>query len=68
MAEEAAGLNEGSGGAAMGESEASDGEGSEEYLTPPMNFAMVERGIYRSGFPETRNFRFLDSLGLRSVL
>ncbi|CAA6667907.1 unnamed protein product [Spirodela intermedia] len=72
MAELEAGLKaadeEACGGAALAESEASEGEGSEEYLTPPMNFAMVERGIYRSGFPETRNFSFLDSLGLRSVL
>ena len=44
---------------------ACDGEGT---LVPPLNFAMVDDGIYRSGFPAAANFRFLDSLNLRSIV
>jgi tyrosine-protein phosphatase SIW14 len=40
----------------------------ESALVPPLNFAMVEEGIFRSGFPETTNFRFLKSLNLRSIV
>ncbi|KAF8660867.1 hypothetical protein HU200_057457 [Digitaria exilis] len=29
---------------------------------------MVDDGIFRSGFPETANFRFLRSLNLRSIV
>ena len=43
-------------------------EEREEFLIPPRNFGMVDRGIYRSEFPETRNVTFLDSLHLRSIL
>ncbi|RRT36572.1 hypothetical protein B296_00022033 [Ensete ventricosum] len=44
-------------------------DGGEELLfVPPLNFAMVDAGLYRSGFPETANFGFLRSLRLRSVL
>ncbi|XP_052180512.1 tyrosine-protein phosphatase DSP1-like isoform X2 [Diospyros lotus] len=37
-------------------------------LVPPLNFAMVDFGVFRSGFPETANFAFLETLGLRSVI
>ncbi|KAJ3693326.1 hypothetical protein LUZ60_008806 [Juncus effusus] len=37
-------------------------------LVPPLNFAMVDHGIFRSGFPDVNNFTFLQSLGLNSVL
>ena len=37
-------------------------------LSPPDNFAMVWRRIYRSSFPTKRNFSFLQQLGLRSIL
>mmetsp|Transcript_86805 Transcript_86805/g.173292 ORF Transcript_86805/g.173292 Transcript_86805/m.173292 type:complete len:205 (-) Transcript_86805:67-681(-) len=37
-------------------------------LTPPENFAMVWRGIYRSSYPTKRNFTFLQHLRLRSIL
>jgi tyrosine-protein phosphatase SIW14 len=37
-------------------------------LVPPLNFAMVDDGIYRSGFPAPANFRFLKSLNLRSIV
>ncbi|CAL9155259.1 unnamed protein product, partial [Musa hybrid cultivar] len=44
-------------------------DGGEELLfVPPLNFAMVDAGLYRSGFPETANFGFLRRLRLRSVL
>ncbi|KAL4628239.1 hypothetical protein ACB092_05G222700 [Castanea dentata] len=47
--------------------EVNDGEGL-ELLIPPLNFAMVDNGIFRSGFPDNANFGFLKSLGLRSVI
>ncbi|KAJ1919205.1 tyrosine-protein phosphatase siw14 [Mycoemilia scoparia] len=37
-------------------------------LCPPINFAMVAPGIYRSGMPKKKNFGFLRQLGLRSIL
>nr|CCA21879.1 hypothetical protein ALNC14_080220 [Albugo laibachii Nc14] len=43
-------------------------DGDYEELIPPENFAMIERGLYRSGFPKKKNFAFLESLGLRSIL
>lgn len=42
--------------------------GGQESLIPPYNFAMVDKGIYRSGFPGTQNIGFLDSLKLRSIV
>lgn len=54
------------GGAAGGE-EGEDGEYEE--LIPPENFAMIEKGLYRSGFPKKKNFAFLrKSLRLKSIL
>ncbi|KAA8524759.1 hypothetical protein F0562_011182 [Nyssa sinensis] len=40
----------------------------EELYIPPLNFAMVDNGIFRSGFPDTANFAFIQSLGLRSII
>ncbi|XAR68142.1 Protein-tyrosine-phosphatase [Bertholletia excelsa] len=40
----------------------------EELYVPPLNFAMVDNGIFRSGFPDTANFTFLQTLGLRSII
>ncbi|RKP07320.1 protein-tyrosine phosphatase-like protein [Thamnocephalis sphaerospora] len=37
-------------------------------LVPPLNFALVEAGIYRSGHPNPKNYRFLKKLGLKSIL
>ncbi|KAF3452459.1 hypothetical protein FNV43_RR02892 [Rhamnella rubrinervis] len=37
-------------------------------LMPPVNFSMVEDGIFRSGFPQPCNFRFLQTLNLRSII
>lgn len=41
---------------------------AEEIFVPPLNFAMVDNGIFRSGFPDSANFGFLKSLRLRSVI
>ncbi|KAL5573493.1 hypothetical protein UlMin_023090 [Ulmus minor] len=43
-------------------------DGGEELFTPPLNFAMVDNGIFRSGFPDSANFSFLQTLGLRSII
>ena len=40
----------------------------EEEVLPPLNFAMVEKGVYRSSFPMRKNFTFLEKLGLRTIL
>ncbi|XP_030540758.1 tyrosine-protein phosphatase DSP3-like [Rhodamnia argentea] len=50
-----------------------EGEGEGEGITglslnPPTNFATVEEGIYRSGFPRPPNLPFLRSLQLRSIV
>lgn len=39
-----------------------------EAMVPPLNFAVVDEGIFRSGFPDAANFRFLRSLNLRSIV
>lgn len=44
------------------------GVGEEVSYVPPFNFAMVDNGIFRSGFPDTSNLHFLQTLGLRSVI
>lgn len=45
-----------------------DGDGEEQLFIPPLNFAMVDNGVFRSGFPDIANFSFLQSLGLRSII
>ncbi|BGP37102.1 tyrosine-protein phosphatase siw14 [Rhodotorula kratochvilovae] len=45
-----------------------DEEKDETTLRPPENFAMVSPRLYRSSFPRTKNFPFLRSLGLKSVM
>ena len=40
----------------------------EDEVLPPSNFAMVEKGVYRSSFPMRKNFTFLEKLGLRTIL
>ncbi len=37
-------------------------------VIPPSNFAMVAKGVYRSGYPVPKNFPFLKKLGLKSIL
>lgn len=51
-----------------GGGEGTAGRDGEELFVPPLNFAMVDNGIFRSGFPDTANFSFLQSLKLRSIL
>jgi len=41
---------------------------TDEAFVPPLNFAMVDNGIFRSGFPDSANFGFMKSLRLRSVM
>lgn len=42
--------------------------GDEVTLIPPLNFSMVDNGIFRSGFPDSANFSFLQTLRLRSIM
>ena len=37
-------------------------------LVPPINFALVCKGVYRSGYPNPKNFKFLEKIGLKSIL
>ncbi|XVE72459.1 hypothetical protein DITRI_Ditri11bG0040900 [Diplodiscus trichospermus] len=46
----------------------SSNTGDDLNLIPPLNFAMVDNGIFRSGFPDSANFSFLQTLNLRSVI
>lgn len=39
-----------------------------EVLVPPLNFALILPGVYRSGFPNKKNFPFMDTLNLRSIV
>lgn len=43
-------------------------DGEEVVAVPPFNFAMVHRGVYRSGYPTKKNFAFLRRLGIRTVV
>ena len=40
----------------------------EEDLVPPENFSVVASGVYRSGFPLKKNFRFMETLRLKTIL
>ena len=35
---------------------------------PPLNFSLVEDGIYRSGFPMPINYPFLEQLGIKTII
>eukprot|EP01135_Chromosphaera_perkinsii_P005810 Nk52_evm10s366 gene=Nk52_evmTU10s366 len=35
---------------------------------PPLNFGVVIPGVYRSGYPNRRNFPFLEKLSLKTIL
>ena len=39
-----------------------------EQVIPPLNFAMVAPGIYRSGYPNSTNHSFLKALKLRTLI
>lgn len=43
-------------------------EGCNERYIPPSNFAMVDKRVYRSGFPNNKNFPFLETLQLNSII
>lgn len=45
-----------------------EGEAEAERHVRPLHFAMVDRSIYRCGFPNPANFRFLKTIELCSVL
>ncbi|KAL1537298.1 Tyrosine-protein phosphatase dsp1 [Salvia divinorum] len=51
-----------------GKSVAADAKAEDHLFVPPLNFSMVDYGIYRSGFPNSANFPFLKTLGLRSII
>ncbi|KAJ1503767.1 hypothetical protein HMI54_004796 [Coelomomyces lativittatus] len=40
----------------------------ESVLVPPLNFAMVCSGVYRSGYPNRKNFTFLKTLQLKTLI
>jgi tyrosine-protein phosphatase SIW14 len=44
------------------------GGGDDVNYIPPLNFSMVDNGIFRSGFPDSANFSFLQTLGLRTII
>ncbi|KAJ2785567.1 tyrosine-protein phosphatase siw14 [Coemansia interrupta] len=43
-------------------------ERQSQLIVPPVNFAMIAPGIYRSGFPSTKSHPFLLQLGLRTII
>ena len=48
--------------------EAYRGGCSYQPLIPPLNFALVCNGVYRCGYPNSKNMTFLDRLQLRSII
>ncbi|KAJ1988342.1 tyrosine-protein phosphatase siw14 [Dimargaris cristalligena] len=43
-------------------------DSAQQLLVPPLNFALVVPGIYRSGHPNPKNHSFLTRLGIRTVI
>ncbi|KAJ2720617.1 tyrosine-protein phosphatase siw14 [Coemansia sp. Benny D115] len=43
-------------------------EQQSQLIVPPLNFAMIAPGIYRSGFPNPKSHPFLLQLGLRTII
>jgi protein tyrosine/serine phosphatase len=41
---------------------------SDNVIIPPLNFSIIARGVYRSGYPNKRNHAFLKKLKLKSIL
>lgn len=37
-------------------------------VVPPINFALVVPGVYRSGHPNKKNYSFLRTLGLKGIM
>lgn len=50
------------------DSPTTDKDDSTLLLYPPENFAIVVPGVFRSSFPRKKNFEFLKSLKLKSIL
>ena len=48
--------------------DAQPGFHAEPPIVPPINFSLVATGVYRSGHPNKKNFGFLRTLNLRSVM
>ncbi|CAG8475480.1 4870_t:CDS:2 [Acaulospora morrowiae] len=46
----------------------SDASEEVKVMVPPLNFAMVAPGVYRSGHPNRQNFPFLKRLELKSII
>lgn len=44
------------------------GQRAPSVLVPPINFALVAPGVYRSGHPNLKNFSFLLGLSLRTII
>ncbi|KAI1753177.1 hypothetical protein F4782DRAFT_101099 [Xylaria castorea] len=36
--------------------------------TPPINFAMVSEGLYRSGYPQAQDYPFMQNLKLKTIV
>ncbi|KAF9991038.1 hypothetical protein BGZ75_005992 [Mortierella antarctica] len=43
-------------------------ESANAVLVPPLNFALVAPGVYRSGHPNKHNFPFMRKLGLKVIV
>eukprot|EP00808_Paulinella_micropora_P018617 g16359.t1 len=41
---------------------------NDEFLVPPLGFSHVAEGVYRSAYPNKRNFTFLKGIGIKSIL
>ena len=37
-------------------------------FVPPLNFSIIQDGIFRSGYPNKKNFEFLKKLELKSIV
>eukprot|EP00250_Pteridium_aquilinum_P012170 c20547_g1_i1 orf=276-1019(+) len=51
-----------------GDEESEEEEEQQQMLIPPLNFSMVDEGVFRSGYPHLSNFPFLHTLNLRSIV
>ena len=40
----------------------------EEFLQPPANFSLVAKGIFRGSYPNSKNFPFMKTLHLKTIL
>mmetsp|Transcript_18198 Transcript_18198/g.35752 ORF Transcript_18198/g.35752 Transcript_18198/m.35752 type:complete len:245 (+) Transcript_18198:161-895(+) len=40
----------------------------DKLLIPPLNFAIVAKGVFRSGYPNAKNFSFIKHLQIRTMI